>query len=418
MVRHGVEQGPALSRRALVAAAAAVFVLACTFGRGGIASITSAGDIAYYLRVADKVLAGGIPYHDFYLEYPPGALPAFLLPSVWESHYATLFAALMAACGLGALVAGAAVLDRLHADDRRRALALGAMAVSPALLGPLFLGRYDLWPALVSVLALCVLLARRERAAFALLALGFAAKVYVAAALPVAAVRVWRTAGKAGLVRATAAFAATSALLLGFFAVVAFGGLGFSFWSQVRRDLHIESLGASLLLGADKLGLYDTTWVRGKPGQIDLAGTLPDVVGSVSTLLQLGAILLVAYVYLRGPESGERLVAAFAASVTAFAVFGKVLSPQFLIWLVPLVPLVGSRKGHVATGLVLASLAVTQVENQFDRDPSEGLRAVDWTVWALLGRNLMLVLAFGLLLSGLAETRRRRSSLRPEWGPS
>ena len=44
----------------------------------------------------------------------------------------------------------------------------------------------------------------------------------------------------------------------------------------------------------------------------------------------------------------------------AFVALGKVLSPQFLIWLVPLVPLVRGRRGLAAAAMLGAAMLLTQ----------------------------------------------------------
>ena len=74
---------------------------------------------------------------------------------------------------------------------------------------------------------------------------------------------------------------------------------------------------------------------------------------------QVAALLAVWILYARGPATRERLVTYAAAAVAAFVAFGKVLSPQYLIWLIPLVPLVRSRLAQV---LLVAALVLTQIE--------------------------------------------------------
>ena len=48
----------------------------------GAASFSSAdpGDVGRYHDFADLMPDGQLPYRDFYFEYPPGAIPAFLAP--------------------------------------------------------------------------------------------------------------------------------------------------------------------------------------------------------------------------------------------------------------------------------------------------------------------------------------------------
>jgi hypothetical protein len=85
--------------------------------------------------------------------------------------------------------------------------------------------------------------------------------------------------------------------------------------------------------------------------------------------------------------------------------FAKVLSPQYLLFLVPLVPLVDSLAAWA--GFLLA-LGLTQVWARF---PEPFLRTVHLgpLIWVVLVRNLALVGLYVLLLLGL---RRRRATSR------
>ena len=274
------------------AIASVIFLVACAFAYGGLLSHARPGDTSAYAKYGRAlVLHGRIPYRDFYDEYPPGSVPVFALPAIiWNAHYVLVFKLLMSACGVGIVACCAWVLHRLRLSPLR----LAPVVLVPVLMGPVFLNRYDPLTALLTALALVALLRRRERTAGALLGVGTAMKIYPAAAAFVAA---WRVRDRLGA--AVAYLAAGAVLFLPFFALAP-GGVGFSLWTQTKRHLQIETVGSSVLLALDKLGVYDAHWIAGKPGSIDLGGTLPDVVGTLSTVVAVGLVGLVAWVYRAG----------------------------------------------------------------------------------------------------------------------
>src|SRR5262249_55539486 len=149
-------------------------------------------------------------------------------------------------------------------------------------------------------------------------------------------------------------------LCLPFFALAP-GGVGYSFWTQAKRHLQIETLGSSMLLVLDKAHVYDARWIAGNPGSIDLGGRLPDAVGVLSTVVSLALVALVLATYWRGPDTDRRLVTAWAAALVGFTAFGKVLSPQYLSWILPFVPLAAGRRGLYAAGTFLAAISLTQL---------------------------------------------------------
>jgi hypothetical protein len=90
-------------------------------------------------------------------------------------------------------------------------------------------------------------------------------------------------------------------------------------------------------------------------------------------------------------------VRASATAVCAFVAFGKVLSPQFLIWLIPLVPLVRGWRGLAASVLLATALVVTQAWFPF-RYWDLALRFDTTASWLVLARDVILVALFATLI--------------------
>jgi hypothetical protein len=208
-------------------------------------------------------------------------------------------------------------------------------------------------------------------------------------------VHVWRTRGRRQALVCGAVFAAVIAAIVLPFALISPGGVWDSLWVQAGRPLQIESLGAGMLLVAHHVFGLDLT-MESSHGSQNLAGGAADTLAVLTTLAQVGTVIAVWAWYARGPADRDRLVRAGAAAVCAFIAFGKVLSPQFLIWLLPLVPLVRGRRGLLASGALAGALVLTQLwfpyrywELALEFDPAAS--------WFVLARDLTLVALLAVL---------------------
>ena len=141
------------------------------------------------------------------------------------------------------------------------------------------------------------------------------------------------------------------------FLVVAPDGIAHSLARQLSRPLQIESLGSAFYLGAHHLVGLDVE-MRSGHGSQNLYATGTAVTAVLLSLVQIAVLV---WIWLRRPATSEELVRWSAAALVAFVALGKVLSPQFLIWLVPVVPLVGGLRGLRASVLLAVALLLTQL---------------------------------------------------------
>ena len=385
--------------RALRAAAvgAALFAVACALPHVGI--FRGHIDTSLFQSYGDRTLHGEVPYRDFSLEYPPGALPAFVVPSLGPARdYDTWFSAFEVVAGLACVLFVALAMAVPAVPDRRLYAAVSTTALAPLALGPLALHRYDLYAAAFAIGAVAALVHGRPRLGLVALGLGTAAKIFPIVLVPLAYLHVARRAGVREARRGLAAFAVALGVVVLPFVALSPGGVRFSITRQTGRALQIETLGSSVLLVAHAVGGY-AVHPRFGSGSWNLTGTLPDALAALQTALQLLAWLLVVVVFALGSRGREQLLVGSAAAVTVWVLFGKVLSPQYLLWLVPLVALVVGRKpAKLAFPAVLvAAIGLTQAVYPGRYDDLVQLDALPIALVA--ARNaLLIVLAAALLL--------------------
>ncbi|WP_399896922.1 glycosyltransferase 87 family protein [Streptomyces sp. BBFR51] len=296
----------------------------------------------------DVLRTGTFPLDDVTWQYPPAAAFAILSPALLPFlEYATAFFVLVC-------VTDAAVLALLWHSGRgagRSPRGAWVWVAGVPLLGPTVYARYDV---MVTAVAVAALLAagRHPRVAGALAALGALLKVWPALVL-------LGMRGRAPW--AAAVFGGAGLAVL--FAVSMPGAWAFLTF-QRERGVEVESLGSLVFHIARHFG-----WEGGvllNYGSMEFLGPHVGTVGTVSlglSAVAFGWLLLWRLVSSRF-AAHTAADAAFVA-VLMFTVTSRVISPQYLVWLIGLAAVCRcfrASRMRVPVALVLAAALVTVLE--------------------------------------------------------
>lgn len=384
----------------VTALATPVLLGALAVPSGGLFRGAKFRDLHLYREYGDALLDGRLPYRDVFVEYPPGAIPLFAAPSLAPGGaYDALFKVLMTLCAVAMIYLVVLVLAQRGAGVNELTAAAAFLALVPIALGPVSLNTYDAWPAVLTVGALAALVYGRGMLALGLLGAAFSAKLYAIVLVPLALMHL----GRALAGRALVVFAAVAAALVVPWLALSPHGVWESVHAQLGRGLQAESLGASVLLAGDRLGVYRAHVVKTTHAAVsrDLAGDLPDAFGYATSVLAAVAVVAVWLVFYR---RRDRLEVAFAAAIAGVLTFAKVLSPQYLVWLIPFVPFAGLAAG----ALFVAALALAQSWYFHYHE----LWAVGSQAWTLLARNVVLVALYIVCLWKTSTPSRSKTSLQ------
>jgi hypothetical protein len=315
-------------------------------------------DLFVYRSFAGPLLDGALPYRDIAFEYPPLAAPAIALPGLFgtgEESFRWAFA-LWTLAGGAAVVLLCGALARATGGDPRRAML--AAALVPVLCGALVRTHFDLFPVALLLAGLLLVCRDRPRAGLAVLGLGAMTKLFPLVAVPVVLAWLVARGRRREAWQGTLACAATIAVLAGAALVVSPDGAADAVRYQLDRPVQIESSPATLLLGLDAVGIGEVESVSSHRSD----GLLHDASGALAALLaglMVGLVLLLAS---RVGRSPRELVLTSLAATVAFALLGKVLSPQFVIWALPLGALALAWRHHALAAAVALAAVLTQVE--------------------------------------------------------
>lgn len=382
-------------RSGVILSGIALIVVWLVATRHGPFSGDKVNDLYLYGQYHGLLRDGLVPFRDFDFEYPPGAL----IPLWLVGDDKTGWSLLMLACALVTQGAAWAIGG---------ARAGWAMVLLAPVAGALVRTHFDLFPTALTLVGLALVVTRKPtkgatEAGLVLLALATMTKLWPAAVAAVAVVWLVGRGETRVAVRATVAFAVV-VLATG----IPFAALGGFPDTMVRfhldRPVQIESTAATAL------EVVGGSSVTGDPIRHDafksngLDGGAADAVQLLSTLALLAASLAILALVYRRPTT-DALVLASLAITLAFVAFSKVLSPQYVIWLLPLAAVAYGRGARLGPALTAAASLVTQL--WFPGRYFDVVYQHAWAVTAVGVRNALLLSALTATARALARSPRR-----------
>ena len=359
-------------------------------------------------RQAEAILDGALPYADRGFEYPPLSIPLVILPGLISdtpTSYREAFAWEM-------IIAGVAIiwmLALLLPGGRREIWgALGVFVAGVIALsgfGPLpdsdidgtalSLARFDLVPA-AFVLAACFARAARRSATWgAMLGIGTAIKAFPLLLLP------GFTRGERSPARVATGFL-VPIILAGLFVALSGDEFASAVGYHAGRGLQVESVAASLLaLGDLVIGTNAAT--ETSAGAYNLIGGGADVAKVITIVGFIASWLAVTAT---GWRRGTSPLSLAAVTLAVALVFSPVLSPQFLLWVLPVSA--AAFGGRIPNLILLVTLFATELMlASYDGVDTLGSQFVV----LLTIRNLLLVaFAISVLVSVFGSPRPKAAS--------
>jgi uncharacterized membrane protein len=365
-------------------------------------------DISLFFDYSSKIVGGAWPYRDFTVEYPPLAFIFFILPRLVASTlsaYQLAFAVeifIFDALGLFLLSKLAKQLNF------NRALVLTIYTVVLLAIGPIIIFRYDIIPAVMVIVCLYAFSKQKYYLAWVILPIAALTKIYPAVIAPILLLYQVSHHQYKEMLRGVVVIVITTVIIIAPGLILSPSGFLESFTMQMQRGLHAESTYASFLLLGQNMGFTEVTirTVGPTPLSVNVVSPLASILARTALWVMLPALGMI---YRRYYRHNRRQIIALSSNIQTdtlevihysflailvFLLTSNIFSPQFLIWLYPVVPLVTRRWRHLPWLIMAAVCTITYY--LYPIHYSGFMSENPAMILLLFARNFLLIVLLGL----------------------
>lgn len=312
-----------------------------------------------------------LPYKNFAVEYPPLGMFFITWPGLITSNpdvYYGIFVAETLLCDLAGLfiISGLTKQLKLKLWQTLTVYTLSLLAI-----GRIISIRYDIFPAVLTILALYTFFRGNYKIAWAILAIGTFTKLYPIVIVPIFLLYHMFHNTKREIISGIITFILVSAAIVVPVMLLSPSGFLNSFTYQTGRGLQLESLYASILLVLKAFGLTSLA-VDSASGAFGVTSSLANILAEISPLLICFSLIATYWLFYREQKGNISTKSKFGAlnpldaagivkysflAILVLIITNKVLSPQYLIWLYPMVPLLAGGKKMI-TWIIFIALGI------------------------------------------------------------
>ena len=323
-----------------------------------------------YYHYSNRFIEGSIPYRDYDAEYPPLAILAFGFPhflaigqklTLEEYSYRYLFVN-VGYCFLISIVI-LRLVQRQQYSHNAKVKIFAILMIAVVVTSLILPWRSDLFPAFLTILSLYFLVADRPLWAGFFIGLAVLAKIYPVFLIPIFGFYLIINNKIPDLKRFIVGGLGSILLLVPLF-ILAPNWISHFLSYHQERGLEIESMFGGLILFLQMLGIGTTKTVFNFGAYHLISGYATIIIKWLPyiTVAAFAVVFSACFFHFKNIRTKldkvplESLAAYCVATLLVFMSTNKVFSPQYIIWLVPFVPLLKIR--YASLMVVIFSLTL------------------------------------------------------------